>query len=511
VDRKWVTLSNTTIGTFMALLDSSIVLVSLPTIGRELPGAGPGELLWTVLSYNVVTTTLLLSFGRLSDMFGRVRLYTLGFAIFTVGSGLAGFSGTGAELLAARIFQGIGAGFLTSNSAAILTDSFPRSERGRALGMNQVAALTGSMIGLVLGGVLTTTFGWRSIFFVNLPIGAVGTLWAYTSLRETHRETGPRHIDWAGNIAFALGLTLTLVGVTLGALQGWTTPTVLFTLLAGPLLLLAFVWIEGIVPSPMFDLALFRIRTFVAGNLSALLAALARGAFLFVMVFYFQGVLGDTAEYAGLLLLPLPASFAIAGPISGALSDRTGARYLGTAGLVLSALGFLVLAVSPAYSDYTVLAFAMVLLGVGQGMFAAPNRAEVMSSVPPDRRGIAAGTGVTFLNGGNLGSLAVGFTILAAVLPRSSLGLVFTGANPGVPADLGGFVRALHLLFAIGLALTLAAALVNAARGSTAPPRTDIGRGPPTIRHPTYGLPVASGEPPTAAEPAVWVRPGSGS
>ncbi|HTT26200.1 MAG TPA: MFS transporter, partial [Thermoplasmata archaeon] len=408
MDRKWVTLSNTTIGTFMALLDSSIVLVSLPTIGRDLPGAGPGELLWTVLSYNVVTTTLLLSFGRLSDMFGRVRLYTLGFAIFTIGSGFAGFSGSGLELLAARVFQGVGAGFLTSNSAAILTDAFPRTERGRALGLNQVAALTGSMMGLVLGGILTTSFGWRSIFFVNLPIGALGTAWAYTSLRETHRETGRLRIDWAGNISFALGLTATLVGITLGALEGWTSPLVVGTLIVGPVLLATFVLIERIVPAPMFDLALFRIRTFVAGNLSALIAALARGAFLFVMVFYFQGVLGDSAERAGLLLLPLPAAFAIAGPISGAVSDRTGARFLGTAGLLLSAAGFLVLVVAPTYSSYPVLALAMVLLGVGQGMFAAPNRAEVMSSVPPGRRGIAAGTGVTFLNGGNLGSLALG-------------------------------------------------------------------------------------------------------
>ncbi|MCI4367843.1 MAG: MFS transporter, partial [Thermoplasmata archaeon] len=373
---------------------------------------------------------------------------------------------------------------------------------GRALGLNQVAALTGSMMGLVLGGVLTTSFGWRSIFFVNLPIGAIGTLWAYTSLTETHRETGPLRIDWAGNITFAIGLTATLVGITLGALQGWTSPVVLVTLALGPALLVAFVLIERIVPSPMFDLALFRIRTFVAGNLSALIAALARGAFLFVMVFYFQGVLGDSAENAGLLLLPLPASFAIAGPISGALSDRTGARYLGTAGLLLSALGFLVLVLSPTYASYPEIAASMVLLGVGQGMFAAPNRAEVMSSVPPGRRGIAAGTGVTFLNGGNLGSLALGFTVLAAVLPRASLGLVFTGANPGAPVDAAAFVRALHLLFALALALTLLAAIVNSARGSTAPPRTDGGLSPPTTRTPILS---GSRDPPVA--PAMGRRP----
>jgi EmrB/QacA subfamily drug resistance transporter len=488
VDRKWVTLSNTTIGTFMALLDSSIVLVSLPTIGRELPGAGPGELLWTVLSYNLVTTTLLLSFGRLSDMFGRVRLYVLGFAVFTLGSAIAGFSGNGAELIGGRIVQGIGAGFLSATAAAILTDAFPRSQRGRALGMNQVAALSGSMLGLVLGGILTTHFGWRSIFFVNLPIGVLGTGWAYLSLREHHRESGLRRIDWFGNLAFCLGLTASLIGITLGALQGWGSPLVIGSLLVGPVLLAAFVAIERIVPHPMFDLALFRIRTFVAGNLAALLAALARGAFMFVMVFYFQGALGYSAERAGILLLPLSAAFAVAGPISGALSDRTGARYLGTAGLGLSAVGFLLLVAYPAYGEYPPLALAMVLLGVGQGMFAAPNRAEVMSSVPPARRGVAAATAMTFLNAGTLGSLAIGFTVLAGVLPRSKLSAVFSGTAPGGSAEVPGFLGALHLLFGVALCLTLAAALVNGARGSTAPPRTEVGVGyHPTLPRPQRG------------------------
>ncbi len=471
VDHRWITLSNTTIGTFMALLDSSIVLISLPTIGRELPGAGPSELLWTVLSYNLVTATLLLSFGRLSDTHGRVRLYNLGFAVFTIGSGLAGFSQTGPELLAARVVQGVGAGFLSSNAAAILTDAFPRSERGRALGMNQVAALTGSMMGLVLGGILTTHYGWRSIFFVNLPIGTFGTIWAYRSLKESGTHEAPQPIDWAGNVAFAIGLTASLVGITLGPLDGWTAPAVLALLVAGPLFLVGFVLVERIVPHPMFDLALFRIRTFVAGNLAALLAALARGAFTFVMVFYFQSILGHSAETAGLLLLPLAASFAITGPISGALSDWTGALYLGTLGLAVSSLGFLLLFLEPSYTAYGPVALAMVLLGVGQGMFAAPNRAEVMSSVPPIRRGVAAGTGMTFLNAGNLGSLAIGFTCLAGVIPRADLGTIFTGVGATAAVDASAFVYALHLLFAVALALTVLAALVNVGRGTNAPAR----------------------------------------
>ncbi len=465
VDRKWVVLSNTTIGTFMALLDSSIVLVSLPTIGRELPGANPEILLWVVLAYSVVTTTLLLSFGRLSDMFGRVRLYTIGFAVFTIGSLLSSLAVDGGTLLAARVVQGVGAGFLSSNAAAILTDAFPANERGRALGLNQVAAILGSILGLVLGGILTTELGWRSIFWVNVPVGIFGTVWAYTHLVEVHpRERGAR-IDWAGNATFGAGLTLALVGATFGSLLGWTDPFVLASLLAAPGLLALFLVVERSSTHPMFDLALFRIRTFVAGNVAACLSALARGAFTFIMVFYFQGVLDTSAERAGLLLLPLSLAFAIAGPVSGTVSDRTGARYLGTAGLLVSVSGFALLVGFPANGPYPVLALAMGLLGVGQGMFAAPNRAEVMSSVPAERRGIAAGTGTTFLNAGNLGSLALGFTVLAGVVPRATLESVFSGARSSTPLDVGAFMGALHLLFDVGIVLTIGAAAANLLRG----------------------------------------------
>jgi EmrB/QacA subfamily drug resistance transporter len=479
VDRKWVTLSNTTVGTFMALLDSSIVVISLPTIGRELPGATPGVLLWIVLSYSLVTTTLLLSLGRLSDMFGRVRLYTLGFAVFTVGSGLASLSGTGGELLAARVVQGVGAGFLFSNSAAILTDAFPAGERGRALGINQVAALSGSILGLVLGGVLTTELGWRSIFWVNLPVGAFGTWWAYAQLVELHRPEVGAKLDLWGNLTFGLGLTVTLVGLTLGSLGGWDQPLNVAFLVVGPALLVAFVWVERRAVQPMFDLGLFRIRTFVAGNAAAFLAALARGAFTFVMVFYFQGVLRASAEEAGLLLLPLSAAFAVAGPVSGIVSDFTGARSIGTAGLLLSCVGFGILVLAPAAPSYTMLAAAMVLLGIGQGMFAAPNRSEVMSSVPAPRRGIAAGVGTTFLSAGNLGSLIIGFTVLATVVPAGSLALAFAGQSAGA-VDASAFASALHVLFSIALALTASAAAVNMLRGPHQTPPTSAEVGAPT-------------------------------
>ncbi|MGI0131771.1 MAG: MFS transporter [Thermoplasmata archaeon] len=468
VQTKWVTLSNTTIGTFMALVDSSIVLVSLPTIGRELPGTNAAVLLWVVISYSLVTTVLLLTFGRLSDMFGRVRLYTLGFAVFTIGSGLASIAVDGGTLLAARVVQGVGAGFLASNSAAILTDAFPANERGRALGLNQVAAISGSILGLVLGGILTTELGWRSIFWVNIPIGIVGTAWAYLRLREIHPPEKDARLDWGGNVTFGLGITLTLVGVTLGALDGFAAAFEVIFALAGPVVLVLFVLVERRVVDPMFDLSLFRIRTFVVGNFAAHFSSLARGAFTFVMIFYFQGILYLSAERAGILLIPLSVAFAIVGPLSGTLSDRTGARYLGTAGLLTSAVGFVLLIRFPADGPYPILALAMVLLGVGQGMFSAPNRAEVMSSVPAERRGVAAGTGVTFLNAGNLGSLALGFAVLASSVPRATLGSIFAGATSSGPPDVGAFMGALHLLFTIGLVLTLLAAFINLLRSPRA-------------------------------------------
>jgi EmrB/QacA subfamily drug resistance transporter len=466
VNRKWVVLSNTTIGTLMASIDASIVLISLPTIGRQLPDTGPAILLWVMLSYSVVTTTLLLSFGRLSDMFGRVRLYTLGFAVFTIGSGVASFSQTGPELLISRVVQGTGAAFLWSNSAALLTDAFPVGERGKALGINQVAALSGSVIGLILGGILTTTLGWRSIFWVNLPIGAFGTIWAYVALREMHSPESGVPIDWIGNLSFGGGLTLCLVGLTIGALAGWSSLFVLLSVPLGAILLVVFLVTEQRVPYPMFDLSLFRIRTFLAGNVAAALAALGRGAFSFVMVFYLQGVLGDSALTAGVLLIPLSVAFVVTGPLSGAISDRRGARGLGTIGLLIGAVGFAVLLQFPAGGSYTLLGGAMALLGLGQGMFAAPNRAEVMSSVPASRRGIAAGIGTTLLNAGSLGSLALAFTVLAGSVPRSTLQAIFSGTG-GAIVDASAFMNGLHVLFAIGVALMILAAVANSLRGRT--------------------------------------------
>ncbi|GCE28277.1 MFS transporter [Dictyobacter alpinus] len=456
---KWIALTNTTLGVLMASIDSSIVLISLPAIfkGININPLAPGEtgyFLWMLLGYMVVTATLLVTFGRISDMFGRVRLYNLGFAIFTVGSILLwltpGTGNTGAlELILFRFVQGIGAGFLFSNSAAILTDAFPAHQRGFALGTNQVAAILGSVIGLILGGVLSY-FDWRLVFLVSVPVGIVGTIWAYTMLREVATIKGKQKIDWAGNITFAVGATVLLIGITYGiepygdSPTGWGNPLVLGALALGIILLAIFVWVELHMEDPMFRLDLFKIRMFAAGNISSFLASIARGGLQFMLVIWLQGIwlplhgynYDVTPLWAGIYMIPLLVGFLLMGPLSGYLSDRFGARLFSTLGMVIQAVCFLLLNLLPANFDYIWFAILIFFLGLGQGMFSSPNTSAVMGSVPADQRGVASGMRATFQNSGSIVSIGVFFSLitagLASALPQSlSSGL--TGA--GVPAE----------------------------------------------------------------------------
>ncbi|MEM0168073.1 MAG: MFS transporter, partial [Thermoplasmatales archaeon] len=289
VEYKWTVLSNTTLGTLMSSLDTNIVIISLPTIARELPGTTILDLLWILMGYTLVTAAVVVNFGRLSDMFGRVRLYTLGFAIFTGGSALCSISQTGSELIGFRLIQGIGAAFLFSNSGAIITDAFPENERGRALGINQVAIVAGSVAGLVLGGILTYSIGWRSIFYVNVPIGIGATIWAHHNLRELSTRKGSRKLDIWGNVTFASSIGLVLTAITIYSTDSSGFLTVLFLIFSGTILFIIFIYLELRSDHPMFDLRLFKIRQFAAGNIAIFLNSLARGAVTFVLVFYLQG------------------------------------------------------------------------------------------------------------------------------------------------------------------------------------------------------------------------------
>ncbi len=451
----------------MATINSSIVLISLPAIftGIGINPLAPGEtnyFLWLLLGYMVVTATLLVTFGRISDMFGRVKMYNLGFAVFTVGSILLyltpGSGNTAAlEMIIFRLVQAVGGGFLFANSTAILTDAFPAHERGMAMGINQIAAILGSIIGLILGGVLAVV-DWRLVFLVSVPVGIFGTVWAYWMLRETAQIRAHQKIDWLGNITFALGLIVLLIGVTYGiepygnSVMGWGNPFVIGTLVGGVVLLALFVWIELHVSDPMFRLDLFKIRMFAAGNISSFLASIGRGGLQFMLIIWLQGVwlplhgysFEETPLWAGIYMLPLMAGFIVMGPLSGWLSDRVGARLFSTLGMVIQGVGFFLLTLLPANFGYIWFALLLVLLGVGQGMFAAPNTTAIMNSLPADQRGVGSGMRATFQNAATVLSMGIFFSIvtvgLAAGLPTS----LFSGlAGAGVPTPVAHQIASL--------------------------------------------------------------------
>jgi len=454
---KWLVLSNTTLGVLMATIDSSIMLIALPDIFR---GIGinpllPGNtfyLLWMILSFLVVSSVLVVSLGRLGDMYGRVKMYNLGFAVYTFFSLLltvTWMSGTAAALwlVIMRVFQGVGAAFLIANSSAILTDAFPEGQRGMALGINQVAGISGSFIGLVLGGILGP-IQWRLIFLVSVPIGLFATIWAYRNLREVAvRRHGT--IDWPGNVTFAVGLIAVMVGITYGIqpygghTMGWTSPLVMGCLIGGASLLIAFCLIETRVADPMFRLGLFKIRAFSAGSLSTLLAGIGRGGLMFMLIIWLQGIwlplhgydFARTPLWAGIYMLPLTAGFLIAGPVSGILSDRFGSRPFATGGMLAAAASFALLELLPVNFPY--LGFAALLLfnGLAMGAFAAPNRAGVMNSLPAQHRGVGSGMNSTFQNSAQVLSIGIFFTLMIIGLSSTLPGALYSGLLAhGVPA-----------------------------------------------------------------------------
>ncbi len=456
---KWVALINTTMGMLMATIDGSIMLISLPDIfrGIRLDPLQPGNsfyLLWMILSFLVVTSVLVVNLGRLGDIYGRVRMYNLGFAIFTFFSLLltiTWMTGTAAGLwlIIVRVFQGIGAAFLVANSSAILTDAFPEDQRGMALGINQAAAISGTFIGLVLGGVLAP-INWRLIFLVSVPIGLFGTIWGYLQLREVGRRV-KASIDWPGNLTFAFGLVSLMIGITYGIephgnhTMGWTSPVVLSELGAGVALLIAFAIIETRVADPMFRLPLFRIRAFTAGVLASFLAAVGRGGLMFMLIIWLQGIwlplhgydFARTPLWAGIAMLPLTTGFLIAGPLSGVLSDRYGARPFATGGMLGSAVCFVALELLPVNFSYWVFGLILLLLGLTMGAFGSPNRAGVMNSLPPQHRGAGSGMNSTFQNSAQVLSIGIFFTLmivgLSSSLPAAMYhGLVAQGVPPAV-------------------------------------------------------------------------------
>jgi MFS family permease len=462
---KWIALSNTTIGMLIATVNATSILIAMPVIFRgininPLDPANFSYLLWLLMGYMVVSAVLVVTAGRLGDMFGRTRIYNIGFGIFTaaaIGLSLVWSQGSAGavELIVLRMVQAVGGAMVMASSAAILTDAFPSDQRGFALGINMMAGMAGSFLGIVVGGILAA-INWRFIFLVNVPIGLIGTIWGFWQLRES----GMRHrarIDWIGNVTFAAGLAMVLVGVTSGlqpyggSSMGWGNPEVIGLVAGGLALLGFFAWWETRTPDPMFHLELFRIRAFTLGNIAGMLGAIARGGLQFMLIIWLQGIwlplhgydYTQTPLWAGIYMLPMTIGFLVAGPISGLLSDRYGARPFATAGMLLAALTFGLLMFLPADFYYPAFAALIFANGVAMGLFASPNTAAIMNSVPARHRGVASGIRVTFMNVGMPLSIGLFFTLmilgLNASVPRALFsGLTANGVPPSIASHLAG-------------------------------------------------------------------------
>jgi MFS family permease len=460
---KWIALSNATLAVLFTTLDASITLIAMPDIFRgikldPLVPANSFYLLWMILGYLVVTSVLVVSLGRLGDMYGRVRIYNLGFVIYTVASLLltidwmTGKAGA-TYLIVFRIFQGLGGACLLANSAAIITDAFPANQRGMALGINNIVGVSGMFVGLVLGGILAP-INWRLVFLISVPVGVFGTVWAYMKLREVPRG-GKRKVDWPGNITFALGLILIMVAITYGirpsggSSTGWGSAKVLALIAGGAVSLVAFLFIESRVEQPMFRLPLFRIRAFTFGTLSTFLSAVARGGLMFILIIWLQGIwlpehgynFTDTPLWAGIYMLPMTIGMLCAGPTSGYLSDRFGARGFATGGMIGAAASFVLLWVLPTNFSYPVFAAILAFMGISMGMFASPNRAAVMNSLPPADRGVGGAMNQTFQNSAQVISIGVFFTLMILGLASSLPSALTSGLQShGVPASVAAHV-----------------------------------------------------------------------
>ena len=455
---KWIALSNTTLGVLIATINASILLISLPAIfdGIHIDPLQPSNtnyLLWLILGFLVVTAVLVVSLGRLGDIYGRARTFNLGFAVFTFFSIMLAVTwmkgSAGAMwLIVMRALQGVGGAMLFANSSAIITDAFPANQRGLALGINGVAAVAGSSIGLVLGGVLAPV-AWRAVFLVSVPFGILGTVWGFAKLRDLS-ERKPAKIDWWGNVTFAVGLIAVMIGITYGIqpyghhTMGWTSPKVIAEIGGGILILIIFCIIETRVEQPMFHLDLFKVRAFTAGNFASLLSGIGRGGLQFVLIIWLQGIylprhgysFADTPLWAGIYLLPLVAGMLFAGPIAGALSDRMGPRPFAVAGMALAALSFLLLALLPVNFSYPVFALVIILNGLGMGIFFSPNRASIMNSLPANQRGAGGGMAATFMNSAMVLSIGIFFSLMIVGLSGGLHQSLYNGLTAhGVSSD----------------------------------------------------------------------------
>ena len=441
---KWWALSCTSLGMLLATINSGTLIIALPDLERSLH-TSLLELVWVILAYMIASTVLVLSAGRLSDLFGRKRAYVLGFVAFALASLGAGFSGSGTELIVWRIVQGVGAAFLFANAAALVTDAFPREQLGLAMGTNTMVAAVGLVLGPVLGGALIS-LSWHWVFWFNVPFALLGSLWAGSILRELAKPDTVRGLDLAGTLTFVVGLTGLVYGISRGGLSGWSAPLTWVPIAVAAILLPAFVAVERRVRAPMLDLAIFENRMFSAATAAAFINGLSRFALMFVFVFYFQGAQGDDPITAGLKLAPMALGMLVSSPAAGWYADRSGSRGLAALGMLVTAAGLALMTTLAAHTAYWQSAAWLALVGVGSGMFNSPNTAAMMGTVPPHRRGIAAGARMMLQNTGAVLSIAFVMAVITAAVPKHTLFAIFSGLAQGLSdAKLAPFISNMHV------------------------------------------------------------------
>ena len=461
MEYKWVALTVTTVGTFMASLDASIVVIGLPTVLQDLH-ATIVHGIWIITGYRLMMVILLVLLGRLADIYGRVRLYNLGFAIFTVGSLACGLSRSGEQLVGFRLLQGLGAALLTANSAAIITDAFPKAQLGMGLGTNMMAMNLGAIAGYTLSGVMITLFGWRSIFFVNVPVGIFGTIWGYRRLKEVSVRAAGQRFDYVGSVLYCVGLSIVLFALTIG------NPTSLRNIgimVAGVAIFVAMIMVERKQAHPTLDLSLFKIRLFAAGNLSSFLNSVAFSCGPFLRSLYLQLVMGYSAFEAGVLLIPMEIIVFVLSPISGRLADRFGSRVLSSVGLALNALALLWFSTLNQHSPYSAILVSLALFGVGRALFASPNSSSVMGSVPAEKRGVANGFRMTLNMTGNVLSVPLSLLLMTLVMPYDRLSLIVSGSQLAGSNEVSIFLHAINRACLILGVITVMAIVPSLLRG----------------------------------------------
>jgi EmrB/QacA subfamily drug resistance transporter len=462
---RWVVLAVTSLGALLASLTSGTLIIALPDILRDLQ-TNLFALLWIVVGYTLVATVLVLNAGQIADQIGRARSYTAGFIVFTLASVGCAFAPTDVLLIGGRVLQGIGGALLMANSTALVTDAFPRRELGRALGINAMIIGAGQVLGPILGGWLTS-FGWRTVFWFNVPIGIVGSIAAARLLVEQSVRPERRgRFDWPGTLVCVLGLSGLMAALGFGGIYGWTEWWILGGFAVAIVALPVFVWIERRRPDPLLDLGLFRDRLFAMGNLTSLLNGVARNGVLFLLVFYLQGARGYDPVTAGIMLSPLAIGLLVLSPISGAIADGWGSRELATLGMVVTGVGLLGLVTLSADTPFWQIALWQLIIGAGSGLFASPNTSAVMGVVPPDKRGMGAGARMMLTQIGFMVSIALALGLVTSVVPAETLLAVFSGTQTGAAGiDMSPFISALHLAFAVGVAFSIVGAVVSAMRG----------------------------------------------